>query len=374
MTKIIFSFIFFVVASSIISQEDLEVNIRPGLTYVYLNIDGKNRNYQKAIDYLYTQYEDPGNINTNNIGLTKVRELKTPNVYNLKDLVIAKNLSSLINQNNNTIKNFLSDRSNKDMLGEYKGKFIKKLSKEIFSKNNHKLVVDEVNLLINRRKISNEIIGSLLNINYDNGSFNLKKLKERAIYNAIQRQIDEANLKAAGISSIESKFSNYFKNNFLIITCDLGNVSYVSLFKLKITDENISQIVSCRNTENKNFFDLNKFLDLKFDFQHIYTYPGYNFYFSQGSTTDDPIGRQLGLAYGTFKYNAEELRLRRVLENSKPISAEIGKKDGRDVPPWMSCNVNARPCCIGTEGQCKIVSKEYCDTMEVRNDKLPTLY
>ena len=50
---------------------------------------------------------------------------------------------------------------------------------------------------------------------------------------------------------------------------------------------------------------------------------------------------------------------------------EIGKKDGRDVPPWMSCNVNARPCCIGTEGQCKIVSKEYCDTMEVRNYKLP---
>jgi hypothetical protein len=328
MSKIIFSIIFFVLASSIISQEDLEVNLRPGLTYVYLNIDGENQNYQKAIDYLYTQYEDPGNININNIGLTKVRELKTPKVYNLKDVIIAKNLSSLKNQNNNIIKNFLSDRSNKDIVGSYKGKFIKKLSKEVFSKNNHKLVVDEVNVLINRKKISNQIIGSLLNINYDNGSFNLKKLKERAIYNAIQRQIDEANLKVAGLSSIETKFSNYFKNNFLIITCDLGTVSYVSLFKLKFTDENISQIVSCRNTENKNILDLNKFLDLKFDFQHIYTYPDYNFYFSEGSTTEDPISRQLGLAYGTFKYNAEELRLRRVLENSKPISAEIGKKDG----------------------------------------------
>lgn len=310
------------------SQEGLEVNLRPALTYVYLNIDGKNQNYQKAIDYLYTQYEDPGNVNINNIGLTKVRELKTPKVYNLKDEVIAKNLSFLKNQNNNIIKNFLSDRSNKDIVGYYKEKYIKKLSKEIFSKNNHKLVVDEVNLFINRKKISNQIIGSLLNINYDNGSFNLKKLKERAIYNSIQRQIDEANLKVAGISSIESKFSNYFKNNFLIITCDLGTVSYVSLFKLKFTDENISQIVSCRNTENKNILDLNKFLDLKFDFQHIYTYPDYNFYFSEGSTTEDPISRQLGLAYGTFKYNAEELRLRRVLENSKPISAEIGKKDG----------------------------------------------
>jgi len=47
---------------------------------------------------------------------------------------------------------------------------------------------------------------------------------------------------------------------------------------------------------------------------------------------------------------------------------EIGTKAGRDIPPWMSCNVNARPCCIGTEGQCKIVSKDYCDTMEVRAD------
>ena len=45
---------------------------------------------------------------------------------------------------------------------------------------------------------------------------------------------------------------------------------------------------------------------------------------------------------------------------------EIGRKTSRDAPPWMTCNVNARPCCIGTEGQCKIVSKEYCDTMEVR--------
>ncbi|CAG5114017.1 Oidioi.mRNA.OKI2018_I69.chr2.g8101.t1.cds [Oikopleura dioica] len=43
---------------------------------------------------------------------------------------------------------------------------------------------------------------------------------------------------------------------------------------------------------------------------------------------------------------------------------EIGRKNSRDAPPWMTCNVNARPCCIGTEGQCKIVSKEYCDTME----------
>ena len=41
---------------------------------------------------------------------------------------------------------------------------------------------------------------------------------------------------------------------------------------------------------------------------------------------------------------------------------QIGIDQG-NVPPWITCTTIARPCCIGTEGKCEIVSNEYCDVM-----------
>lgn len=36
------------------------------------------------------------------------------------------------------------------------------------------------------------------------------------------------------------------------------------------------------------------------------------------------------------------------------------RKEDFRLPKWISCQIIARPCCIGYEGKCEIVSQDYC--------------